>query len=334
MGDVPLCEIRKTPNQRAATRSSRQARPAVRAMLVSTSVSLRTAILLQLPAVCAAIVLWRRARRVVHAQAEEAPGAGAAPARCSAVAEATAKVSRNIPLRDASLTVVLIIDMQKFCCDMEHGGCWVDHAPSDWDREALPKAVNNIATLLAAARGAAVERPRPQPRLQGVGVQRASRFARRRGAGRHQANRGRDCAAQVLVVGLHLDQPDIQAAQPRLRAAVISRSHPTVATVRAYPIASPQWPAAPHAGYPDRDVPDRLAPHATLRARHDAAASSSAASPTSASTRRCVTHAIWASSSLSSPTAATRTRRRATRAHCATTAATAASCRSPPSSTS
>ena len=125
-------------------------------MLGSTSVSLRTAILLQLPAVCAAIVLWRRARRVVPPQAEEVTS-GPVPARCTAIAEATANVSRNIPLRNASSTVVLIIDMQKFCCDLELGGCWVDHTPSDYDREALPKAVDNIAKLLGAARGAKVE---------------------------------------------------------------------------------------------------------------------------------------------------------------------------------
>mmetsp|Transcript_26826 Transcript_26826/g.80083 ORF Transcript_26826/g.80083 Transcript_26826/m.80083 type:complete len:201 (-) Transcript_26826:7-609(-) len=61
-------------------------------------------------------------------------------------------------------------------------------------------------------------RARPQPRLQGVRLQRASRLGGRAGAGRPAARRRRDGAAKVLLLRLHLDQPGLQAAQPRLRA--------------------------------------------------------------------------------------------------------------------
>ena len=75
--------------------------------------------------------------------------------RHSAAIEAAARVSREIPLRCARSTAVVVIDMQTFCCDLERGGCWRDgsNQPSDYLRETLPAVVDNIATLLQKRTG-------------------------------------------------------------------------------------------------------------------------------------------------------------------------------------
>ena len=127
-------------------------------MSLPATVSLRTAVLLQVPAIVALLV-WQRRRLRTTSAGNAALTASSGTVRHSAAIEAAARVSREIPLRCARSTAVVVIDMQTFCCDLERGGCWRDgsNQPSDYLRETLPAVVDNIATLLGAARQSSVE---------------------------------------------------------------------------------------------------------------------------------------------------------------------------------
>eukprot|EP00965_Chrysotila_dentata_P017197 570490-Pleurochrysis_carterae.AAC.3 len=64
--------------------------------------------------------------------------------------------SRDLQLKDVRTTVILVIDLQNFCC-LPNGGAWKDTSPTKHYLESLPKVVQNGASILEAARMKGVE---------------------------------------------------------------------------------------------------------------------------------------------------------------------------------
>ena len=115
----------------------------------------RTAVVAVAVAVPAIVALNLWLKRAARSRASKA--ARVVNHRQTATAEARELASRELPLRDARTTAILVVDMQNFCCDFEHGGGWTGKTPPEHLVAHMPAARRNIKRLLDAARAVSAE---------------------------------------------------------------------------------------------------------------------------------------------------------------------------------